>query len=127
MIHKGEERRKILAFEDAPVWQDAIKLSVHVYQVTNSFPEEEKYGITNQVRRSANSVSANLAEGFGRNGLKEKKQFYSIAYGSLLETKSFLYLSKQLGYLDEIEKIMKLIVSLQKQINAIKSSLREKK
>jgi len=124
MINKN---KKILHFEDTTVWQDSVTLSVLIYELTKRFPAEEKYGIVNQVCRSANSVSANLAEGFGRMGVKEKTQFYSIAYGSLLETKSFLYLSRELGFCSDISSLVTHITSLQKQINAIKASIKDKK
>jgi four helix bundle protein len=117
--------QKLLRFEDAPVWKDSISLAVEVYEFTKKFPKDELYGLTSQMRRAASSISANLAEGFGRNSQKEKIQFYSIAYGSLLELKSFTYLAKRLDYLQEIEAIVVSIETLQKQLNAIKNSLRK--
>ena len=119
--------KRLLAFEDAPVWKDSLDFAVKVYTITKQFPKDELYGITNQLRRASSSVSANLAEGFGRNGQKEKLQFYSIAYGSLLESKSFIYLSVKLGYIEKDSQLILQVESLQKQINAIKHSIRKTK
>jgi four helix bundle protein len=121
------KKSKLLSFEDVPVWKDSIDLTLQVYKITKTFPEDEKYGLSSQMRRAVSSISANIAEGFGRNGNKEKFQFYSIAYGSLLETKSFLYLSQKLGYSEDIKLLIEQAVILQKQINAIKSSLKLRK
>ena len=110
-------------FEDTEVWNDAIDFAVMVYQSVKLFPDFEKFGIASQLRRASSSISANLAEGYGRHGKKEKLQFYSIAYGSLLETKSFLYLSLKLGYIESIDVLLGKATSLSKQINAIKRSL----
>jgi len=111
-------------FEGTTVWKDAIELTVMVYEVTRKFPKDELFGMISQLRRASSSVSANLAEGYGRYGLKEKHQFYAIVCGSLLETKSFLLLAVRLKYIDDISMMVLLITLLQKQINSIKKSLR---
>jgi four helix bundle protein len=115
------EKEKITRFEDLPVWQAAQDLAVLIYSHTGLFPGEEKYALVSQLRRAASSVSANIAEGFGRKSAKDKLQFYRIAYGSLLETKNFIYLSTRLGYTDKNKgkEMIERIESLQKQINAI--------
>lgn len=78
------------------------------------------------MRRASSSVSANIAEGYGRHGYKEKMQFYKIANGSLLETKSFCYLANRLGYMteQELDEIMPDFLNLQKLINALIRSIR---
>lgn len=91
---------KITRFEDLVVWQESIDITVRVYQITKLFPKEEIFGITSQMRRAASSVPANIAEGFGRRSIKDKLHFYDIVYGSLLETKNFLYLAQKLEYID---------------------------
>lgn len=111
-------------FENLICWQESISLAVKIYKLTASFPSSEQFGITNQLRRASASVSANIAEGYGRQSTKEKVQFYYIAYGSLLETKSFLYLSEKLQYVSSIEKIIEEITLPQKRINALVSSIR---
>ncbi len=118
--------KKITKFEDMPVWNDALEYAVSIYDLTKRFPKEELYSLTNQIRRSASSVSANISEGFGRPTKKDKSHFYSIAYGSLLETKNFIYLAKRLNYIDadEENRLINDSVKLQKQINAIISFLK---
>ncbi len=115
-------------FEDLDAWQKAIDLAVYVYKATKTFPKSEQYSLTNQMRRAVASVSANLAEGFGRHSPKEKLQFYKIANGSLLEVKSFYYLANRLDYIDKsgLDDFLTLCVTTQKLINALIRSIREK-
>lgn len=111
---------KISGFEQLDVWQQAQDVAVLIYSLTSDFPNDERFGLTNQVRRASASVSANIAEGFGRRGLKDKLQFYAIAYGSLLETKNFMYLASRLDYVSK-ETLLETIESIticQKQLNA---------
>lgn len=117
---------KIQSFEQLAVWNEAIELAANIYQLTKSFPHNEQFALTNQIRRAAASISANIAEGFGRQGQKEKIQFYTIAYGSLLETKSFLYLANRLSYCgdSEIKDIIITINQLQKQLNSLIRSVK---
>ena len=118
-------REKTVNFEDLEVWQQAIKLSKTVYQISSKFPKSEMYGLTNQIRRAVNSISANIAEGYGRRNLPEKAQFYKIAYGSALETKNFIYLSVELGFYDSklSDAVLSDIVVIQKGLNALISSV----
>lgn len=111
---------KIRSFEQLSVWQESQNLAVSVYSAVHNFPEEEKFGITSQLKRASSSISANIAEGFGRKSLKDKLHFYAIAYGSLLETKNFVYLAKKLCYLsDEAEELLiNQITKCQKLLNA---------
>lgn len=120
MIDKSKSK-KIERFENMSVWQEAQELAVAVYKTTLGFPEEEKYGIVSQMRRSSSSVSANIAEGFGRSGKKERVQFYHIALGSLLETKNFVYLSARLDYMEQndVDTLVKKCDSIHRQINSI--------
>jgi four helix bundle protein len=94
-----QESGKIKEFTDLTSWQKAHNLALFVYKATDSFPQKEIFGITQQMRRAAVSIGSNIAEGFGRQGYKEKVQFYYIAHGSLTELKSQLLLAKDLGYL----------------------------
>lgn len=117
---------KIDSFEKLNVWLDAQDLAVNVYRLSESFPKSEQFGLTNQLRRASTSISANNAEGFGRQSQKEKVQFYSIAYGSLLEVKNFIYLAQKLGFCSEndSQQLIESITSLQKMINALIKSVR---
>lgn len=92
---------KIQSFTDLHVWQEGHKLVLLVYKTTKSFPREETYSLVDQMRRAAASITANLAEGFGRQTYKEKLQYYYMAQGSLTELKNFILIAKDVGYLKE--------------------------
>lgn len=89
----------IKSFTDLKVWQEGHKLVVLVYKLTQDFPKQETYSLIDQMRRSAASITANIAEGFGRHSYKEKLQFYFFAQGSLTELKNFILIAKDVGYL----------------------------
>lgn len=97
------ELSKIMAesYENLEVWEQSVELASRIYEVTRDFPEEEKYGITSQLRRAAISISANIAEGSGRESSKEFSRFIGIAVGSLNEVESLIHVSKKLGYIDD--------------------------
>jgi four helix bundle protein len=100
--------KKIKLFTDLIVWKEGHKLAVLIYQTTRKFPKEEMYSLSDQMRRAAVSITSNIAEGFGRQGYKEKIQFYYIAHSSLTELENQLFIAKDVGYLkdDDFEKIM---------------------
>ena len=116
-----QNNKKLTRFEDMTVWKDSQDLAVFVYKLTARFPDEEKYALTSQLRRASSSVSANIAEGFGRLTIKDRTHFYHIALGSLLETKNFMYLSIRLDYIKktELEDSIKQIELIHAQITAI--------
>lgn len=115
-------------FEDLEAWKISINLAVEIYKLTKSFPKEEVFSLTNQMRRASTSISANIAEGCGRYNYKEKLQFYKIANGSLLEVKSFCYLSQKLDYISivELNNTIELIVSSQKLISGLIRGVKNK-
>ena len=88
-------------WKNLEIWQIADDLAFEVYKATKSFPKEEMYGITSQIRRSALSVPTNIVEGYSRKGDKELSRFVSISLGSLAETKYLLHFSKRLEYIEE--------------------------
>ena len=92
---------KIESFTDLNVWKEGHKLVVMTYKITKGFPKEETYSLIDQMRRAAASITANIAEGFGRQTYKEKVQFYYMAKGSLSELKNFLLIARDVGYLSE--------------------------
>ena len=94
---------KIQTFTDLNVWREGHNLVVLVYKITKNFPKEETYSLVDQMRRAASSITANIAEGFGRNGYKEKLQFYYLSQGSLTELKNFILIAKDVGYFKEDE------------------------
>ena len=89
------------ACSDLKAWQKAMELVVGVYRCTRSFPKEETYGLTSQMRRAAVSVPSNIAEGRGRFSNKELVHFLSNARGSLLELETQIIISQELGYLNQ--------------------------
>lgn len=117
---------RIASFEQLTVWQESQSLAVTIYKITKTFPKDEMFALTNQIRRAASSISANIAEGFGRETPKDKLHFYTMSYGSLLEIKNFMYLSQKLEYITETELdvVLSQIVSCQKLVNASKKSLK---
>lgn len=86
-------------FQELQVWQLAHELTLDVCGISRTFPTDERFGMTSQIRRASASVAANIAEGCGRNGDAELARFLTIALGSLAETSYFLLLAHDLGYL----------------------------
>ena len=98
-------------FENIVAWQLAHQLVLNVYRITRTFPETEKYGLSSQFQRAAVSVPANIAEGFKKISRADKLRFYNIAEASLAESRYYVILSKDLGYiaLEEFERMMSLV------------------
>lgn len=98
----GEAGRdgQIRSYRDLRVWQIAIELTVACYEATKIYPTSEIYGLTAQIRRSATSIAANIAEGYGRENRGSYLQFLRIAQGSLKELETHLIISQRLGLLD---------------------------
>lgn len=87
-------------FRDLKVWHKSHALTLHLYRATEAFPNEERYGLTGQLRRAAASIPANIAEGCGRKGDAELARFMQIAMGSASEVEYHLLLAKDLGLLE---------------------------
>jgi four helix bundle protein len=111
------------SFEKLEVWQEARLLTKEIYIVTKEFPDNEKFGIINQMRRAAISVSSNIAEGSSRTSTKDQANFYQISYSSLMELLNQLIISNDLNMLSSeklaetrirIEKISRMLNSLRK-------------
>ena len=88
---------KIRSFTDLNTWKEAHKLVLAIYKATNTFPREELYSLSDQMKRCSISVSSNVAEGFSRQTKKEKIQFYHMAKGSLTELQNQLLVSRDVG------------------------------
>lgn len=116
------------SFEDMPVWQKGMELAQKVYVITEALPRKEDYGLTSQIRRSALSVTGNIAEGFGRKHTKDKVNFYYASRGSLTETKSHLIYGEKVGYFKELDcKDLKgLTDDVLKELNALISTLQKR-
>lgn len=105
----NNEIARIKEFTDLMAWQESHKFVLLIYDVTKKFPKDEFFGLINQMRRAAISITSNIAEGFGRQGYKEKIQFYYVAQGSLTELKNQIIIAKDVKYLtqEDFEKLMK--------------------
>jgi four helix bundle protein len=88
-------------FERLDAWQAAVEFADAAYAVTRTFPADERFGLTSQIRRASVSVSANLAEGSSRSSKREFKRFIEIAYASLMEVVSHLFIAKRLTFINE--------------------------
>jgi four helix bundle protein len=117
---------KIKNYKDLDIWKRSIKLVEDIYRLTKSFPKEELYGLTSQMRRAAVSIPSNIAEGFTRFHNKEYKQFLYIALGSCSELSTQIIIASRLKYFDnnkieqllnEIDEICRMTMSLIKKIN----------
>jgi len=115
-------------FEDLPVWKEAKDLAVQIYKITKEEKFKRDYGLSEQIRRAAVSVSSNIAEGFERSSRKEFIRSLYIAKGSVSEVRSQVFLSKELGYLDGdfSEKLLGQTRSLSRQIGALISFLKKR-
>ncbi len=111
-------------FEKLEVWKEARKLTVEIYRLTEKFPEREKFGLTNQLRRASVSVGANIAEGTTRSSAKEQAHFSSISYGSLMETMSHLITSVDLNFITEedLSLLRNMIQPLSLKINNLRNT-----
>jgi four helix bundle protein len=95
--------REVKTHKDLDVWKDGIELVKLIYNLTSSFPKEEMYGLTSQIRRSVVSIPSNIAEGAARKNKKEFVQFLYIALGSIAELETQLIISKELGYIHDLK------------------------
>ena len=109
------------AFENLEVWQKSRGLVKSVYQLTNAFPNEEKFGLTSQLRRASVSVSSNIAEGSTRWSRKDQARFYEISFGSLIEVLNQSILSNDLKFLkdDSLKNIRGDIDSIGRMLNSL--------
>ena len=114
------------SFEEMPLWQLAHEIAIEAYRVTEKFPRKEDYSLTSQLRRAALSISANIAEAFGRFHYRDKLNFYYNSRGSAYETKSHLIFAHDVGYLpsSELEVLQTKIEDLLHQLNSVIASLR---
>ena len=113
-------------FTDLVVWQEGHKLVLNVYSTTRKFPEDERYGLVSQMRRSASSITANIAEGFGRQGSKDKAQFYIHSRGSVDELQDQFLIAKDLKYITDnlYNELQEASVLVHKLLNGLIKSTR---
>ena len=112
-------------FRDLVVWQKAHRLTLDVYRATKSFPNDERFGLTAQIRRSSASVPTNIAEGCGRDGERELARFIAIAAGSASETEYHLLLALDLEYLPRSShaELTALVNEVKKMLRAFHAKL----
>ena len=112
--------------KDLDVWKRSLEFVTDIYKISRNFPKEEMYGITSQIRRSAVSIPSNISEGAARSSDKEFAHFISISLGSIAETETQLIITRNLGYISEVDfnqleikltEIRKLALGLKKFIN----------
>ena len=99
-------------YTELNVWIEARKFVSNIYSTTKSFPKEEQFGLSSQMRRCAVSIPSNIAEGCGRNHKKDSLQFFFVARGSLYELETQLYLSHDLHFID-LRDLNNLLIQLQ--------------
>ena len=114
----------VYGFEKLTVWQKAIDFVELIYQETQNFPVEERYGLTNQIRRSSISIPANIAEGTSRSSFKDQAHFSQLAFSSLTETVNHLFIANRLGYLNKelLETFQKRLHEISNLLNALRNS-----
>jgi len=118
----SDRRPPARSFQDLLVWRKAHELVLAVYTLTAAFPKPETYGLSLQIRRSAVSVPANIAEGFRRRSRTEKARFLNMAESSLEETRYFLILAHDLGYGDTAS-LMTSLEEVSRLLNAYTSAI----
>lgn len=116
---------KYTDFTEMNVWKVAMAIAVSVFKLIDSLPRKEDYGLTSQIRRSATSIAANIAEAFGRTTSADKRKFYDYARGSAFESKSHLVYGKEVGYFDSeaVSKLSTQIDEVIHELNKVKKSL----
>ncbi len=117
----GKDYREIVA------WQRAVDFAEHAYRFTSQWPKEERYSLTDRIRRAAVAIAANIAEGQGRNSTKEFVHFLGIAHGSLREAETYLLLAFRLKYYDEAtyNQLMQEAGEIGKPLRGLIRSLRQ--
>jgi four helix bundle protein len=120
------DRPRIRNYRDLAVWQKGMDIAVKVYEATKSFPADERFGLTSQLRRASASVPANIAEEHARSSTKDYLRYIAIAIGSLAETATFIELAGRLNYgnIEELRKIFEMTNEERRMLRALQKSLR---
>ncbi|MDK2792751.1 MAG: hypothetical protein PWQ25_1614 [Deferribacteres bacterium] len=114
------------SFKDMPIWEEAMSVAEIIFKLTENLPKKEDYGFTSQIRKASLSISANIAEAFGRNHTSDKINFYFFARGSITETQSHLEYGKRVKYLSEssVKELDDKLSQLYSDINKIIKSMK---
>ena len=110
-------------FRDLVVWQRAIALVTEVYRATQSFPSEERFGLTSQLRRASVSIPTNIAEGQGRLTRGEFRQFLGHAKGSICEVETQLIIAQSLGYMNDPQPLLEKLHEVARLLSGLLNSL----
>ena len=115
----------VRSHRDLLVWQKAIDFVVQIYQLTSSYPSDERFGLTSQIRRASVSIPSNIAEGAARRSKKEFSQFVSIALGSAAEVETQLEIASRLTLVSEsaavhseVRELIRMLIGLRQSLNA---------
>lgn len=114
----------IKSFKQLKIWQKGIEIVKDIYELTRSFPKDEQYGLTSQMKRSAISIPTNIAEGFKRYHAKEYRQFLHVALGSAAELETELIIARELGFVPE-DRLKSLFEKLDHLARMISSLLKK--
>lgn len=115
-------------YKELHIWNRAIKITKPIYDLANTFPDDERFGLVSQIKRAVVSVSLNIAEGAGRRTDKDFSHYLDIAIGSLNEVETCIYVAVELKFfkieqaetmLIEVEELLKMIVSFKKKLNKV--------
>lgn len=117
-----KDKFKIKSFTDLNAWKEGHKTVLMIYKTTEEFPQKEVFALTSQMRRCATSITANIAEGFSRNTINDKYQFYCVAQGSLTELQNHLLVARDVGYLknNDFHALAEQTTIMNKLINGLK-------
>jgi four helix bundle protein len=118
-LRTKEKRSEIKTFKDLVAWQKAMKLATEVYEATSMMPDNEKFGLTSQMRRAAVSVPSNIAEGYGRESLADYLRFLKTAGGSLMELQTQLILAEDLGFLRQTPALNDLLAETDRVLQGL--------
>ena len=115
-------------YKELNVWQKSYELCLKIYRITTTFPNEERYGLTSQIRRSAVSIPSNIAEGYGRKTTADYIRMLYISYGSVCELETQILLAGDLGFIEKGESgtIKKDIAEIERMLKALIKSLENK-
>ncbi len=113
----------IYSFEKLEVWNDAKKFTKKIYEITRTFPDTEKFGLTSQIRRASISICSNIAEGSARKTDKDKAHYTTMSFSSAVEVLNQLIISKELGFLsdEQYQSCRSLIESITNKLNSLRS------
>jgi four helix bundle protein len=118
----------MIQYREVKAWEKAHQIALHVYEATAKFPKEERYSLTDQIRRACVSIPSNISEGCGRNTDPQLMRFFEISKGSASELDYQLFLAKELGYLpaDDYDQLTTAITEVQKMLAVFIKKVRQR-